>query len=93
MITVDSWKEVLKIQNLIVNHKSWPVKSNTLTSFMSFYFFNTSFTNTDWSWLVCESIKALEIKISIVFNLIFANNTILLIILILLVLSIQNDSI
>ena len=45
--------------------------------FISLYSLNTLFTETNSSWLIYESIKALEIRISIVFNLSFPNNTIL----------------
>lgn len=44
------------------------------TSFMLLYSFNTPFTKTR---LVYESIRVLEITISMVFNLVFANRTIL----------------
>ena len=47
-----------------------------MVSFMSLYSFNTSFTEKGWLWLIFGSIKALEIKISIVFNLVFAENAI-----------------
>ena len=42
-----------------------------------FYSFRTIFTETSSSGLMFESIKALEIKISTLSNLIFASNTIL----------------
>ena len=41
------------------------------------YSFSLLFIKTNLSWLIFEFIKALEIKISILFNLDFANNTIL----------------
>ena len=44
---------------------------------MSSYSFSTLFNETNSSWLTFESIKALEIKTSSVFNLVFADNTIL----------------
>ena len=44
---------------------------------MSLYFFNTSFTKTNSAWLIFELIIAVEIKTSMVFNLVFAGNTIL----------------
>ena len=40
-----------------------------MVSFMSLYSFNTSFAEKNWLWLIFGSIKTLEIKISIVFNL------------------------
>ena len=43
---------------------------------MSSYSFSTLFIKTKSSWLVKESIKALEIKTAMLFNLDFANNTI-----------------
>ena len=42
-----------------------------------FYSFRTIFTETSSSGLIFESIKALEIKMSTVSNLVFASNTIL----------------
>ena len=45
-------------------------------SFTSIYFFNPSFTKTNPSWLIFDSFKTLETKTSVVFNLAFANNTI-----------------
>ena len=47
------------------------------TSFLSLYSFNTSFTKTNLLWRISESIIALEITISMVFHLVFANNNIL----------------
>ena len=47
-----------------------------IASFISSYFFNT-YTKTYSSWLRYESIKALEIKTSMVFNLSSPNNTII----------------
>ena len=47
-----------------------------IDSFMSLYYFNTSFTETNFSRIISETIKALEIK-TMVFNLFFASNTIL----------------
>ena len=46
--------------------------------FVSIYSFNTLFTGTSSSRLTSESIKALEIPTSMLFNLVFVNNTILL---------------
>ena len=43
--------------------------------FISSYSFSTLFTETSSIKLIFETIKALEIKSSIVFNLVFANNT------------------
>ena len=48
--------------------------------FQDFYFFillhsSNTITETNWSWVIYESEKALEIKISIVFSLAFAGNT------------------
>ena len=48
-----------------------------ISSFISLYSFNTKFIKTNSSWLITDSIKALEIKTSMLFNLDFANNTIL----------------
>ena len=45
-------------------------------SFMSIYFFNPSFTKTNPSWLIFDSFKIPKIKSSVVFNLVFTNNTI-----------------
>ena len=47
-------------------------------SFISLYSLTTLFTEINSSWLIYKSIKALEIKNSIVFNSVFAKNTILL---------------
>ena len=41
------------------------------------YSFDTLFIKTNSSWLITESIKAFEIKTSMLFNLDFAYNTIL----------------
>ena len=46
-----------------------------ISSFISSYSFNTLITKTNSSWLIYESIKALEIKIFMLFELVFANNT------------------
>ena len=44
--------------------------------YISLYSLNTLFTETNSSWLIYESIKALEIRNSIVFNFLsFPNNT------------------
>ena len=48
-----------------------------ISSFISLYCFKTLFIKTNSSWLVTESIKDLEIKISFLSNFDFANNTIL----------------
>ena len=48
-----------------------------ISSFILSYSFSTSFIKTHLLWLTLESIKALEIKTSLLFNLDFANNTIL----------------
>ena len=48
-----------------------------ISSFISLYSLNRLFIETNSSWLIYESINALEIRTSIVFNLIFPNNTIL----------------
>ena len=45
-------------------------------SFISLYFLNTLFAETNSSWLIHESFKDLEIKTLIVSNLAFASNTI-----------------
>ena len=47
-----------------------------IASSMSSYPINTLFTEWNILWLVYELIRALEIKTSIVSNLVFANNTI-----------------
>ena len=44
---------------------------------MSLYSLNTLFTETNSPWLIYESIKNLEIKTSIIFNLAVPSNTIL----------------
>ena len=46
-------------------------------SIISICFFNTLFIETISSWIILESIKSLEIKNSSLFNLGFANNTVL----------------
>ena len=48
-----------------------------ISFYISSYSFSTLFTKTDLPWLIFESIRALEIKTSRLFNLEFANNTIL----------------
>ena len=48
-----------------------------ISFFVSSYYLCTLFTKTNSSWLIYELIKAQEIKTSILFNLVFANNTIL----------------
>ena len=47
-----------------------------IASLMLLYSFNTSLAKNNSFWVISESIKALEIKASIVFNLDFANNNI-----------------
>ena len=46
-------------------------------SFITLYSFNTLFFKTNSSWLIFESVKALEIKTSMLFNLDFGSNNIL----------------
>ena len=46
-------------------------------SLISSYFFNTLFIKRNLSWLIHQSIKSLEIKTFILFNLGLAENTIL----------------
>ena len=48
-----------------------------ISSFVSLYSLNILFTEKKSLWLINEFIKALEIKTSIAFNFVFANNTIL----------------
>ena len=48
-----------------------------ISFFISLYFLNTLFTEINSSWLIYEFIKALQIRTSIAFKLVFANNTIL----------------
>ena len=48
-----------------------------ISSFISLHSLNALFTKTNSSWLIYKSIKVLEIKTLIVFNLVFANKTIL----------------
>ena len=48
-----------------------------ISSLMSSYSFNTLFTEINSSWLIYDLIEASEIKTSTLFNLVFANNTIL----------------
>ena len=55
----------------------YPFLRFLIVFFMLLYSFDTSFTKNSSSWLTSESIKAIEIKSFIVFNLVFANNTIL----------------
>ena len=45
-----------------------------ISSFISWYYVNALFIETNSSWLIIESTKALEIKTFILFNLDFANN-------------------
>ena len=46
-----------------------------ISSFKSSYYFSNFSTETNSWWLIFESIRALEIKTSLVFNLVFANKT------------------
>ena len=46
-------------------------------SFLSLYSVSTLFTETNLLWLIYESIKALETRTSIAFNLAFHSNTVL----------------
>ena len=55
---------------------STEVSGYFITSFISFYSLNTLFTETNSSWLIYESIKALEIRTSKLFKLSFPNNAI-----------------
>ena len=48
--------------------------------FISLYYFKILFNETNYLRLIYDSIKALEIKISILFSLVFANNLFFLII-------------
>ena len=48
-----------------------------ISSFISSYSFSTLFIETNSSWLIFESIRDLEINTSVLFNLDFANDTIL----------------
>ena len=48
-----------------------------ISSFISLYSFKTLFIKKNQSWLTTESIKTLEIKASMLFNLDFAYNNIL----------------
>ena len=48
-----------------------------ISSFISSCSFSTLFIKTNWLWIIFESIKALEIKPSILFNLALPNITIL----------------
>ena len=47
-----------------------------ISFFISSNSFSRYFTNTSLSWLIFEHIKALEVKTSTIFNLVFAINTI-----------------
>ena len=49
-----------------------------ISFFVSLYSLSTLFTEINSSWVIYESIKAITLKTSIVFNFAFANNTILL---------------
>ena len=64
-----------------VNHiyvvYSTKVSGFFIYSFVSLYSLNILFTETNLSWLMQELIKVLEIRILIVFNFVFASNTIL----------------
>ena len=64
--------------SVIFSIKSLLSLLETKMYFKFLYPFNTSFTKTNSSWLITESIKALGSKTSIVFNLAAVNNTILL---------------
>ena len=44
--------------------------------FVSFYTLTLFFNETNSSWLIFESIETSQIRTSILFNLVFANNTI-----------------
>ena len=48
-----------------------------ISSFILSHSFSTLFIDTNSSWLIFESIKSLEIKTTIVFDLVSASNTIL----------------
>ena len=48
-----------------------------ISSFVSLYSLNTFFIETKSSWVIYESIKALETRASIVSNIVFPSNTIL----------------
>ena len=48
-----------------------------ISFFISLYSFNTLYTKTNSLWLKYESVKSLEIKTSMLFNLFFASGTIL----------------
>ena len=56
---------------------STEVSGFLISFFISLYSINSLFTELNSSWLIYELIKALEIKTLMVFNLVFANNTIL----------------
>ena len=46
-------------------------------SFISLYSLSALFIRTNLSWLIYQSIKAIEIKTSVLVNLVFANNAVL----------------
>ena len=54
-----------------------------ISSFISLYFLSTLFTETNSLWLIYDSIIALEIRTSIVFNLVFPNKLYLIMFLLL----------
>ena len=62
--------------NLINIVHSTKVSGFFNSSFISLCFLNTSFTETNSSWLIHQSVKVLEIRISIVFKLAFPNKTV-----------------
>ena len=55
--------------------KNYPQKSPAILGLKNNITLSTLFTKTNWSWLILELIKALEIKTSMVFNLVFASHT------------------
>ena len=62
-----------------VAKNEWSIKSLNFwfLFFIPSYSLNASFTKTNSSWLMYESVKVLEIKASMLFNLFFSNSSIL----------------
>ena len=66
----------------ILFHRFYTVCSTTFSgflifSFISLYYRSTLFSETNSEWVIYESIGALEIKTSIIFDLVLADNSIL----------------
>ena len=67
----------LFISTIFVLHIPQKFQDSFISSFVSLSSLNTLFTETNSSSIIYESIKALEIKTSIAFNLGFPSNTVI----------------